>query len=199
MHSSWRAFERVGAGVLVALAFGCGLPEPEPTTQAEPAPARAEPESHAPLLDAATVSGVYQVRGVTVQAADGLVREIDGILRLELKEKSFSTTFELETTFPGPEAVLSASVVGWGQGLVVGDTMAGTVSSRLVRLDEPAEGSRLRLPAEELVIMSSSIARFNAHGRLQVELLNQPGIGQTYSPSVTVLEGDRTGPLPEKG
>ena len=83
--------------------------------------------------------------------------------------------------------------------MLVGDTMAGTVSSRMVRLDEPAEGSTLKLPDEELVIMSSSIARFNEDGRLQVELQNQPGIGQHYSPSVTVLEGDRTGPLPEKG
>ena len=41
-----------------------------------------EPGSGASVLNAAEVSGVYQVRGVTVQAANGLVREIDGILRL---------------------------------------------------------------------------------------------------------------------
>jgi len=201
MDSSWRTAFGSTAGsvpmalsVLMALAVGCDAPEP--TRPAESAPVRAETASRTPLLDAERVSGVYQVHGVTVQAANGLVREIDGILRLHLDGGSFSTTFELETSVPGAEAGFRVSVVGWGQGLLVGDTMAGTVSSRMVRLDEPSHG-RVRLPAEELVIMSSSIARFNTQGLLQVELQNQPGIDQQYSPSVTVLEGKRTGPLRE--
>jgi len=195
VEHSWTA-------LLVLLIFGCGSPEPAtpstPDTAAAAPAMQAETETQTAILDPATVSGVYQVHGVTVQAANGLVREIDGIMRLDLEEKSFSTTFELETMYPGPEAVFAASVVGWGQGLIVGDTMAGTVSSRVVRLDEPGEGTSLKLPDEQLVIMSSSIARFNADGRLQVELQNQPGINQAYSPSVTVLEGERTGPLPGK-
>lgn len=152
-------------------------------------------ESAPSLPDAAAASGVYAMHGVTVRASEGAIREIDGTMRLHIEGESFSASFELDTTYPGPEESFPATVVGWGQGMVVGDSLAGTISSTVARTQTEGEPRPARLPVEELVVMSSSVARFTADGGLQVELQNHPGIGQDYSPSVTVLEGKRVGPL----
>lgn len=179
---------------LVAFAVAaCGAPESEapPATPAEPP---AAPASTMP--DPAAASGVYEVHGVTVQASDGELREIGGVLRLHVQGETFSATYELETTLQGPDEEVSATVAGWGQGMVVGDTMAGTISSSMVPagVDVAAAGEGM-LPEQEFLVMSSSVARFTPAGTLQVELQNHPGIGQQYSPSVTVLEGRRVRPL----
>ncbi len=171
--------------IAVAALGACGEPE-----SATPPPSSAIPTP-------AEATGVYDVHGVTVRAADGVLREVSGILRLHIEGEKFSATYEFDTTFPdpGPNATFPAKVAGWGQGMVVGDTLAGTLSSRVSRAKPAATPPPARLPVEEVVVLSSLTARFRPDTRLQVELQNHPGINQSYSPTVTVIEGKRVGDL----
>ena len=194
-----RVVARLGLAPSLALAWlvACGAPESETPPPAEPAaaaPAAPAPAASSSLLPR-EASGVYEVHGVTVHATDGRLREISGTLRLHVKGETFSATYELDTTYPGPEQGIPATVAGWGQGMVVGDTMAGTISSSVVPTEPAPEPTARTLPEQELLVMSSSVMRFTPAGTIQLELQNHPGIGQDYSPTVTVLEGQRVRPL----
>jgi hypothetical protein len=137
----------------------------------------------------ASLSGVYAVDGITVQAAHGRQRSIAGDLELRVEGDRYQVEFRLDTTSPSEEESAEEAqpvqVIGKGNGFLVGGIFTGTTEETLA-----GAGA-----APELRIVSTSQARIDAAGILHVELQNWPGEGQTYSPSVTVLQGERVGDL----
>lgn len=180
------SFFAASAGLgLAALALaGCGVPETPPVSAAPPVLATAS------RIDAEAISGVYAVRGVTVQAQTGRQREISGTLELDARNDRYEVSFELGTTAPDFEEPVPVTVRGTGSGFIVGDVLTGTTEEWMA-LTAPMEESRgAELPANAgIAIVSTSQASLDADGTLNVMLQNQPRPGQDYQPSVTVLAG----------
>jgi hypothetical protein len=185
-------------------ALACGPSEVEqgapPAEAPLQAPVAAVPAGEAPLAEAsaeagaAVVSGIYEVRGVTVQAANGRQREISGTLELSVEGERYETTFDLGTTAPDLEGV-PVKVTGSGRGFIVGGTLTGTTEEEMAI--DPARGAEptAELATEGLKIVSSSQAHFDDEGALHIHLQNEASEGASYSPSVTVLVGRRVGAL----
>jgi hypothetical protein len=145
------------------------------------------------------VSGTYDVKGVTVQALTGRQREIGGTLELSVEGDRYEVSFELETTNPDVDEPAPVRVRGTGRGFVVGDLLTGT-TEEWMGLAVPMEESRgVELPRNAGIrIVSSSQGSFEPDGSFHVLLQNQPGPGQDYVPSVTVLAGRRAGQRPRR-
>jgi hypothetical protein len=135
-----------------------------------------------------TLSGVYELEGVTAQAANGRQRPISGRLQLHVDGDRYQVDFVLDTTDPASTSGAPVQVRGAGNGFLVGGVFTGTTEERVTTPGAAA-------PDPELRVVSTSEARIDAAGQLHVELQNWPGEGQVYSPSVTVLQGRRVGPL----
>ena len=162
------------------------LEEEIAVAEVEPAPGR-PPGTGA--LDPEQLSGVYTVEGVTVQADHGQLRKISGTVYLAAEGETYRTRVELDTTFPG-EGEAPARVRGTGKGMIVGEQLAGVMENQMWRQGAEA------LVATPLTVFSSTVATFEPDGRLRIQIQNDPAPGQDYSPSITVLRGRRTGPLP---
>lgn len=139
---------------------------------------------------ASAISGVYELDGVTVQAAHGRQRPVTGQLELRVDGDRYEVDFHLETTDPSEGSDAPVRVSGSGRGFIVGGVFTGTT-------EESVSGEGAPAAVEGLQVVSTSQARIDADGLLHVELQNWPGEGQRYSPSVTVLEGHRVGGVGE--
>jgi hypothetical protein len=128
-------------------------------------------------------SGTYLVRGVTVQAANGRLREISGSVVLSVEGDRYDANFELITSDPERGEAVPAEVRGKGKGYLVGNTLTGVTWQEF---DVSGGAATLR-------VVSVSVGRFEEDGRLHVELQNYPAPDQDYSPTVTVLEGTLVG------
>lgn len=168
----------------LALLVGC--------ERAETPPVAAAPRVD---IDAEAVSGTYQVRGVTVQASTGRQREIAGTLELGIDGARYEVRFDLGTDAPDLDDPVRVRVRGTGRGLIVGDIFTGTTEEWMA-LDLPMEESAgVPLPANAgRKIVSTSQASLGDDGVFQILLQNYPGVGESYDPSVTVLEGRRIAP-----
>jgi hypothetical protein len=164
-------------GFLAAALLACEARETEQLDDAA-STARAPEES----LDAR--SGTYQVRGVTVQASHGQLREISGTVLLSVEGDRYDARFELVTSDPVRGEAVPVEVRGEGKGFVIGSTLTGVTWQEVAVSGEGA-------PAVKIV--SVSVGRFEDDGRLHVELQNHPAPDQAYSPTVTVLEGTLVG------
>lgn len=173
----------------VALALGCG-----DAGAPKAGPVSAPPPSS---IDAATVSGRYAVRGITVQALSGQQREIDGTLELEAGGARYQVSFELDTTAPDLPGAVPVRVVGSGRGFLVGDVLTGTTEEWMTLV--PPEGGLEALVLEDVTlpakagrkIVSTSRASFGEDGSFEIVLENYPAAGADYEPSMTVLTGHR--------
>ena len=95
-----------------------------------PGVARAEePEALVPDL-----SGIYEVKGLTVQADHGRARPVTGTLELRLEDDKYVSEFDFETIYPVAEKAVSVTIDGAGRGVLVGRRMAG-ISSAILQFD----------------------------------------------------------------
>ena len=146
------------------------------------------------LKDSQAASGIYEVNGVTVQAANGRQRTVAGTIWLRVEGSRYAVGFELDTTVPGTEESTPAEVTGTGSGMIVGGIFTGTTAEEVSGTDPKTGG---RLDGAGLKIVSTSRARFDESGLFEIHLQNSPVEGQDYSPSVTVLSGRRIESLPD--
>ncbi len=144
------------------------------------------------LKDSQAASGVYEVSGLTVQAANGRQRQISGTLWLRANAGRYAVEFDLSTTMPGSDESTPVQVVGNGNGMIVGGVFTGTTAEEIAGFD-PKTGDPSG--TEALKVVSTSRAHFDESGLFEIHLQNSPGEGQEYSPSVTVLSGRRVDSL----
>lgn len=173
-------------GVALVAFGGCGTSE---------APDSGATSGAIGLVDAKTASGVYEVSGVTVQAAHGGLRKIAGTLRLRVEGDLYSVDFELDTTAPGTGASLPVQVAGAGSGVIVDGVFTGTTEERIRAADPQAATAP---SAVDLQVVSTSQAHFDELGHFKIQLQNYPAEDEEYSPSVTVLSGQRIEALPAR-
>jgi hypothetical protein len=166
--------------VLVAailLLGGCGGQEAEVAEEVELTP----------------ISGMYEVRGVTVAVESGHKRDIAGTIILTEKGEQYTATFQLATTYPGAEEALPAEVIGNGEGTIEGRTLRGSAQTQLVMATVPGVDPGFayipRMVSTRLV--SSTVATIAADGNLSIEIRNEPAEGEDYSPTRTTLRGSR--------
>ncbi len=180
---------RVGLAALAVLVSGCG---PAGTEGGRDVAARGSMS----LVDAAAASGVYEVRGVTVQSLTGRQRAIAGVLNLGVEGERYRVSFELDTTAPEVGSEASVRVRGDGRGFIVGRIFSGTTEQWMSLKGPAAARDRPLPPGVGLKLVSSSQASFDDAGVFQILLQNQPAPGQRYTPSITTLAGRRVRDLP---
>ena len=153
------------------------------------------PESAAPqeAADAAPISGMYSVEGVTTETASGHQRKLSGTIILAEEGPHYTATFSLSTTYPGGEQSLPAEVIGKGEGSIEGRTLKGTNHTQLVVTTVPGvdPGFAFIPRMVSTRIVSTSVTELAPDGSVEIELANAPEEGEDYSPSRTVLTGRR--------
>jgi hypothetical protein len=148
-------------------------------------------------LDAAPISGLYDVRGVT-RAVKGPPEErrIAGTVILKQTGDSYTATFKLDTTFPGASEPVHADVIGSGEGTIEGRTLRGTTKTQLVVSTVPGVDTEFAFVPRIVGarVESSAVTEIAADGAVVIELENRPAEGEEdYQPTHTRLTGRRIG------
>jgi hypothetical protein len=168
------------------LLLGCGgEQEPAGTTQA--------PASEVAAADSDPFSGSFRVKGLTTDVLHGDTRRIEGIIVLEERDGSYSTTAELQTKYPSAGGPVDADVIGTGDGTRSGDSLEGTTQTQLVMSTVPGVDTGFAWVPRTVGprLESTWTARFRPDGTLVVEIRNEPAQGVEYSPTTTTLYGTR--------
>ena len=147
---------------------------------------RAQPETVA-------VAGMYEVKGTTVEIGGANKRQISGTIILAEEGSSYTATFNLNTEFPTPDGPVPADVIGKGEGIIAGDTLEGSAQTQIVISSVPGIDTQFAFIPRFVGprIQSQSVAQLNPDGTISVEIRNQPGEGQEYTPTLTTLRGVR--------
>jgi hypothetical protein len=140
------------------------------------------------------IGGRYEVTGVTIGIEDGAQRPIHGTLNLRVEEGRYRAHVELETRFPGSEAV-AARVVGTGEGTVEGNVLVGSAQTQLLSASVPGVDVGFAYVPRDVGarIVSDARAEFQPDGSVKIELENAPAPGDDYRPTRTHLVGYRAG------
>lgn len=178
--------------ISILLAFvGCERADVQEPEASSPTAAAIEATSPGAQL----VSGRYALQGVTVQASDGQSRSISGTMELRVSDGEYVTRYSTRTLIPGDIVPVEASVVGEGTGVVRGGSMVGTLTST-IRLDRAeGEGTTGTGTADELQVVSTSMADVKEDGSIVIRLQSEPVEGSDYSPSVSIFHAYRVGDL----
>ena len=163
---------------LLALALACGSGSDPPAGEA---------------IEAVPISGLYEVRGVTMAVESGHKREIAGTIILAEDGGRYTSTFDLSTTYPGAEEALPAEVIGKGSGTVDGRTLRGIAETQLVMATVPGvdPGFAFIPRMVSTRIKSTTVATVAADGTVNIQIENNPAASERYSPTRTTLAGTR--------
>jgi len=147
-----------------------------------------------------SVSGTYQVEGVTTEVTSGNTRKISGKVILRQEGNRYVATFDLDTAFPNPDGMLQVDVVGTGVGVVEGSTLTGTADTQLIA---PLFGGvDPQFPFTPQVfsrqLRSTFTGTIDASGALDIRLRNEAVEGQEYAETRTHARGVRIGPMPQR-
>jgi len=164
------------------LAIACGDSSPEPVSAPPP-----------PAFELGNLTGIYKVSGTTRRLDGTEERRISGTVRVVHEGDRYTSTYDLETTFPGPEAHLKADVIGTGEGRAESGRLTGTAETQLVVSTVPGVDPGFAFVPRRVGvrIMSVSTAMILADGTVTMQVENSPGEGESYSPTRTVLKGER--------
>jgi hypothetical protein len=137
-------------------------------------------------------SGVYEMKGVTVDRTTGLQRPIQGTIVVKVEGDRYTTKFEFSTLYPGSEAT-AARVTGTGEGKVEGSRLVGEAHLQLTVTSAPGVDVGFAYVPVEVSprIRSSSTASFFADGSVRAEIENVAEEGSDYSPTRTTMTGSR--------
>jgi hypothetical protein len=138
-------------------------------------------------------SGHYHVKGVTVQKATGVTRELRGTIILVQKGDSYTSTFDLQTKFPTVNGAVHAQVIGKGEGKVEGRRATGTAQTQILLAEAPGvdPGFAMLQPTAGPRIVSDSVAKLGEDGTLSIEIDSRAAPGQEYAATHTKLKGER--------
>ena len=136
------------------------------------------------------IAGRYEVTGVTVNQESGEQRAITGVVTLAQEGARYTTHFELSTVFPGSDAA-AAEVVGTGEGSIEANMLYGSAQTQLVvsNVSGVDVGFAYIPRAVGTRLASKSTAEFFDDGTMRIEIENEPGEGEDYSPTRTTLVG----------
>ena len=152
-----------------------------------------EPAAAAASAEPIAISGIWEVEGVTTTLKTGQKRDISGTVVMAQSGSSYTATFDLDTTFPGADADLSADVIGVGKGEISGRTLTGTAETQLVAGTVPGVDSQFAFIPRMVStrIESSSTATVNDDGSITIQIENNPAEGEDYLATHTSLTGRR--------
>ena len=166
---------------LVASLAACGAGPEEDLAAREPAP----------IVEPLPISGIYDVKGVTI--GGGEERSIKGTVTFRQEDDRYTATFKLATTFPGVSEPVHADVIGTGEGPVSGRFLTGTTKTQLVVSTVPGIDAGFafipRIVGARIV--SSGTSEVQPNGELSIEMENLPAEGEDYIPTRTTLRGIR--------
>jgi hypothetical protein len=133
------------------------------------------------------------VSGATVSVESGHKREIAGTVILVEQGESYTSTFDLTTTYPGADQALPAEVIGKGDGTIDGRTLRGSASTQLVMATVPNVDPGFAFIPRMVgaKIESTTVAVIAADGTVSIEIENRPAAGEDYAPTRTTLSGRR--------
>ena len=78
-------------------------------------------------LAESSLSGLYEVAGLTTEMGSGAEREIAGTIIISQEGDRYASTFSLKTMFPTPSGALPTEVIGKGEGTIVGNDCLGVI------------------------------------------------------------------------
>ena len=162
---------------LLALATACGEPTEAPEEAAEVSP----------------IAGMYEVSGATIETQSGTKRAISGTIILAEDGAKYTATFNLNTTFPGPEKGIAAEVIGKGSGDIAGRTLRGTAQTQIVMATVPGvdPGFAFIPRVTSTRIESTSVTTVAVDGTVSIQIESRPAPGQQYAETRTTLRGTR--------
>jgi len=138
-------------------------------------------------------SGHYHMKGLTVQKASGVTRELRGTIILVQQGDSYTSTFDLQTKFPTVNGAVHAQVIGKGEGKVEGRRATGTAQTQILLAEAPGvdPGFAMLQPTAGPRIVSDSVAKLGEDGTLSIEIDSRAAPGQEYAATHTTLKGER--------
>jgi hypothetical protein len=167
---------------LALLSSACGEPSdrPSPGVSSQPPP----------------VSGMYQVEGTTTEVESGNSRPIRGSIILSQKGDSYSASFHLKTSYPGPDGNVDAEVIGTGEGRVEGDRLLGSAETQILPAAAPGVDTKFPFVAQLYGprLVSESVATLKQDGSIVIEIENRGAEGEQYAPTRTRVSGQRATP-----
>ncbi len=177
------------SGFLIALVLGWGLLACGSQTDS----GSAEPPDVASKGsgEALNFSGMYEVSGLTVEKKSGSQREISGTIILAQDGAGYTSTFNLKTVIPSPDGPLHTEVIGKGDGQVDGMQLRGTARTQLVVSKVPGVDPGFAFAPRSVGarIVSTSVARLEDDGTLNIEIETEPEEGEEYAATTTTLRG----------
>ena len=105
----------------------------------------------------------------------------------------YTSTFSLNTTLHGSGEPQKAELIGQGEGRVDGRSLLGTAETQMIVALVPGVdagfGMLPRVATARMV--NKSEADIGADGSVHIEIESDPAPGEDYSPTRTVLRGQR--------
>lgn len=148
-----------------------------------------------PVSDA--LSGTYFVQGVTTPVGSEEGRPIEGTLILvEEADGSYSSSFHLRSTYPGPDGSVESEVVGTGQGLVQGRSLVGTAETQILTAAFPGVDAKFPFLPRQYGprVVSTTFAEVEENGSVSIEIQTHAAEGQDYAATTTRMKGERARP-----
>ena len=152
------------------------------------------PTAAAPPTVEDEFSGLWRVKGLTVDKRTGDTRVLQGTLVLaETTEGVYRATSDLTTEFPSPGGPIHADVIGKGDGKREGRKLSGKAETQLVMGTVPGVDTQFAFIPRVVGprIVSAWTAEFDQEGALVFEAQNAPAPGEEYTPTTTTLRGER--------
>jgi hypothetical protein len=145
------------------------------------------------VIEASPIAGMYEVSGTTIETQSGNKRGISGTIILAEDSGKYTATFNLNTTFPGPEKGIAAEVIGTGSGDIEGRTLRGTAQMQIVMATVPGvdPGFAFIPRTTSTRVESSSVTTIAADGTVSIVIENRPAPGQDYVETRTTRRGMR--------
>jgi hypothetical protein len=177
-----RGLFMLSALLLVLVPMGCGSEQP------------AAPPAHVSAQNRAdtSISGLYEVTGLTTELETGDQREIAGTIIMAQEGGSYTSTFNLRTMYPTPSGALLAEVIGKGEGTIEGNVLTGKATTQIVMSTVPGVDPKFAFMPRRVSerIVSESITTIESDGKVRIEIRSNPVSGSAYSPTATILKGE---------
>jgi hypothetical protein len=140
-----------------------------------------------------SISGRYDVRGLTSTPGSPEKRKIEGAVVLAQEGDSYTATFELKTTWPAEGVDTDATVVGVGEGKITGGRLTGEARTQVVISAVPGVDTGFAFVPRMTTtrIVSSSVATIAPDGSIEIEIENRADEGESYDPTRTRMLGHR--------
>jgi hypothetical protein len=144
------------------------------------------------------VSGRYEVSGTTTDPGRDQKRRIAGTIVVVQDGDGYTSSYELQTTWPSEDGSTSAHVLGFGRGTIEGDRLEGTTHTQLVISTVPGVDAGFAYVPSSVtkVLVSDSVSTIAPDGSITIDLQNRGVEGEDYRPTRTRMTGRRVADYP---